>query len=103
MRKITLELEPNEMVRGMFRETFEHIDSYEVLESLKIDRDEAICIDLIECVVKEDRAIEDMTTIGVRGQGGQGDRGHDDHRPHGGAERPELPREQAHHAGQAGA
>jgi predicted DNA binding protein len=64
MRKITIELEPNEMVRGMFTETFEHIHSYEVLESLRIDKEEAICVDLIECVLKEDRRIEDMTTIG---------------------------------------
>jgi len=64
MRKITIELEPNEMVRGMFKETFEHIHSYEVLESLRIDREEAICIDLIECVLKEGRSIEDMSTIG---------------------------------------
>ena len=61
---MTLELEPNEMVRGMLRETFEHIHSYEVLESLKVDRQEAICIDLIECVLKEGESIEDLQTIG---------------------------------------
>ena len=41
MRKLILEIEPNEMIREVQKPIFENIHSYEVLEMLKIDWDEA--------------------------------------------------------------
>jgi predicted DNA binding protein len=64
MRKLILELEPNEMIREVQKPIFENIYSYEVLEMLKIDWEEGIKIDLIECVTKGDRPIQDVKTIG---------------------------------------
>jgi predicted DNA binding protein len=64
MRKIIFEFEPNEMVRGLLKPTFELIESYEVLENLKIDREVGISLDLIECVLKEDSSIQDLKYIG---------------------------------------
>ena len=64
MRKLTLELEPNEEIREGLKPTFKYIHSYEVLENLKIDREEGICVDLIECVLKESYSIQDLKSIG---------------------------------------
>ena len=64
MRKVTLEIEFSEMVREARRPTFEHIVSYEVLEVLKMDYEQALFVDLIECVTKEDVSIHDLDTIG---------------------------------------
>jgi predicted DNA binding protein len=64
MRKIIFEFEPNEMVRELLKPTFEIIQSYEVLENLKIDREAGISLDLIECVLKEDSSIHDLKSIG---------------------------------------
>jgi predicted DNA binding protein len=64
MRKLSLDFEPNEMIRDLFKQTFEFIQSYEVLETLKIDWEEGICIDLIECVLKEASSINDLKSIG---------------------------------------
>lgn len=57
MRKLTLDFEPNEMIGELFKPTFELIQSYEVLENLKIDKEEGICLDLIECILKDDASI----------------------------------------------
>jgi predicted DNA binding protein len=64
MRKLIVDFEPNEMIRELFKQTFELIHSYEVLETLKIDWEEGICIDLIECVLKESASIHDLKSIG---------------------------------------
>ena len=64
MRKLILEFIPNEMIRNIQKPIFENIHSYEVLEMLKIDWDEAIKIDLIECETKEDLSIHNMKSIG---------------------------------------
>jgi len=64
MRKLILEIEPSEKAREGFMTTFKHIHSYEVLETLKIDYEEGICIDLIECLLKEGLSIHDMKYIG---------------------------------------
>lgn len=64
MRKLILELEPIEMIREVQRPIFENVHYYEVLEMLKIDWNEAIKIDLIECETKEDVSIHDMKSIG---------------------------------------
>jgi predicted DNA binding protein len=64
MRKVTLEIEFSEAVRELRRATFEHIVSYEVLEVLKMDFEQALFVDLIECVTKENVSIHDLHTIG---------------------------------------
>jgi predicted DNA binding protein len=64
MRKLTLEMEPNESMRKTMEPLFEKIHSYEILETLKIDLDECICIDLVEFVFKEGVTIEGLSHIG---------------------------------------
>ena len=64
MRKVTIEIEFSEMVKEARRPTFEHIISYEVLEVLKMDYEQALFVDLIECVTKEDVSIHDLEHIG---------------------------------------
>jgi predicted DNA binding protein len=64
MRKLTLEMEPNESMRKAMEPLFEIIDSYEILETLKIDLDECICIDLVEFVLKDGVSIGDQSYIG---------------------------------------
>jgi hypothetical protein len=64
MRKLILEIEPNDMIRDVQKPIFENIHSFEVLEMLKIDWEEGIKIDLIECVTKNDISIHDMDSIG---------------------------------------
>lgn len=64
MRKVTLEIELSKMAKEARRPTFEHVYSYEVLEVLKMDYEEALFVDLIECVTKEDVSIHDLQTIG---------------------------------------
>jgi hypothetical protein len=63
MRKLTLQIKPHEMMREELKQMFEIIDSYEILESLKIDWEEGICIDLIEFNFKEGLSINDVRYI----------------------------------------
>jgi predicted DNA binding protein len=64
MRQVTIEIELGEAARTERAATFEHIESYEVLEVLKMDFENALFVDLIECVTKEGVAIEDLPVIG---------------------------------------
>jgi len=64
MRKLILELEPNEMIRKIQKPIFENIYSYEVLEMLKIDWEEGIKMDLIECETKDHISIGNVSSIG---------------------------------------
>jgi predicted DNA binding protein len=64
MRKVTIELEPNESAKELSKSTFTRIHSYEVLEVLKMDYEEGIYVDLIECHLKEGTSIPELTTIG---------------------------------------
>jgi hypothetical protein len=64
MRKLTLEMEPNESARKSMEPLFEKIHSYEILETLKIDLEECICIDLVEFVLKDGVSMEDQSYIG---------------------------------------
>ncbi len=59
-----MEMEPNESMRRALEPLFEKIHSYEILETLKIDLDECICIDLVEFVFKEGVSVEDQSFIG---------------------------------------
>ncbi len=64
MRQVILEIELSEAAREERRATFEHIHSYEVLEVLKMDYEQALFVDLIECVTREGVSIHDLGTIG---------------------------------------
>jgi predicted DNA binding protein len=64
MRKVTLEIEFSNMVRELRKPTFEHIVSYEVLEVLKMDYEQALFVDLIECITREGVSIHDLHTVG---------------------------------------
>ncbi len=64
MRKLTLEFTPNEATRQVQGPLFESIYSYEVLEMLKVDHERGVCVDLIECELKEHRSIDELTSIG---------------------------------------
>ncbi len=64
MRKLILEFEPNEMIKEGLKSTFENVQSYEILETLKIDVEKGTCVDLIECRIKDDVSIHDLKFIG---------------------------------------
>jgi predicted DNA binding protein len=64
MRTLTLEIEPFETVKEEMAETFTHIRSYEILETLKMDYREGICIEIMEFTLKEGASIHDIRTVG---------------------------------------
>ena len=64
MRTLTLELEPFETVKEEMAETFAHVRSYSILETLKMDYQEGICIEIIELTLKEGASIHDIRTVG---------------------------------------
>ena len=64
MRKMVLEVIPNEKTIGSLRPILECLSSYEVLETLKIDRERGICVDLIECTLREGLSIDGAQTWG---------------------------------------
>jgi len=64
MRTLTLEIEPFEGVRSEMAEIFSQIRSFEILETLKMDYNEGICIEIVEFVLKEGVSIHDIRTIG---------------------------------------
>jgi predicted DNA binding protein len=63
MRKLTIEMEPDEMYKDHMREAFQKIESYEILETLKIDYEEGICVDLIEVTTRKGIDIRDVKKI----------------------------------------
>jgi predicted DNA binding protein len=63
MRKLTIEMEPDEMFQEYMREAFQKIHSYQILEALKISYEEGICVDLIEVTLRDDISIEDVRSI----------------------------------------
>ncbi len=64
MRKMTLEMSPNEATIESQRSLFEDIYSYEVLEMLKVDHERGMCVDLIVVELKEHRSIDELKSIG---------------------------------------
>jgi DNA-binding XRE family transcriptional regulator len=64
MRKLTLELEPNERVKEELKSMFEIINSFELLEIMKIDWEEGIRVDLMELHLKETQSIDKVKIIG---------------------------------------
>ena len=64
MRTLTLEIEPFETVKEEMAETFAHVRSYAILETLKMDYQEGICIEIMEFTLKEGASIHDIRTVG---------------------------------------
>ncbi len=64
MRTLTLEIEPFETVKEEMAETFAHVRSYSILETLKMDYQEGICIEILEFTLKEGASIHDIRTVG---------------------------------------
>jgi predicted DNA binding protein len=63
MRKLTIEMEPDEMFTEVMKKEFLKIESYEILEALKINYEEGICVDLIEVTTRPGFTIEDVKSI----------------------------------------
>ncbi|UCC93935.1 MAG: hypothetical protein JSW25_04520, partial [Thermoplasmata archaeon] len=64
MRKLTIDFVPTEEDKRALAPMFELIHSYEILETLKIDWEEGLCIDLIECHMREPHVLQDADTLG---------------------------------------
>ena len=64
MRTLTLEIEPFETVIEGMAETFARVRSYKILETLKMDYQEGICIEILEFTLKEDASIHDIRKVG---------------------------------------
>ncbi len=64
MRTLTLEIEPFETVKEEMAETFAQVRSYSILETLKMDYHEGICIEIIEFALKEGVSIHDFKKLG---------------------------------------
>ncbi|TFG56594.1 MAG: hypothetical protein E4H30_03695 [Methanomassiliicoccus sp.] len=64
MRKVIIEIELYETTKEIQRPMFTHIRSYEVLEVLKMDHVKGFYVDLIECHLKENVSIDELTSIG---------------------------------------
>jgi hypothetical protein len=64
MRTLTLEIEPFEAVKEGMAGTFSRIRSFEILETLKMNYEEGICIEIMEFILKEGESIHDIRTVG---------------------------------------
>ena len=64
MRTLTLEIEPFETVKEEMAEVFANVRSYSILETLKMDYQAGICIEILEFVLKEGVSIQDIRTVG---------------------------------------
>jgi predicted DNA binding protein len=63
MRKLTIEMEPDEMFHEYMKDPLQKIESYEILEALKINYEEGICVDLIQVTTRPGISIEDVGSI----------------------------------------
>lgn len=64
MRTLTLEIEPFEAVKEGMAKMFAKIRSFEILETLKMDYKEGICIEIMEFILKDGESIHDIRTVG---------------------------------------
>jgi len=64
MRTLTLEIDPFETVKEEMAEIFAHVRSYSILETLKMDYKEGICIEIFEFILKESSSIDNIRTVG---------------------------------------
>jgi DNA-binding XRE family transcriptional regulator len=64
MRKLTLQIDLNEKIREAQKSTFEQIQSWELLETLKTEWEEGVVIVLIDIFLKENVSIGKLKSIG---------------------------------------
>jgi DNA-binding XRE family transcriptional regulator len=64
MRKLTLQIELNDEIKEAQKSAFEHIHSWELLETLKTEWEEGVVIVLIDIILKEDVSVHDLESIG---------------------------------------
>jgi predicted DNA binding protein len=64
MRTLTVEIEPFETVKEEMAEIFALVRSYSILETLKMDYQAGICIEIMEFVLKEGASIHDIRMVG---------------------------------------
>ena len=64
MRKMVLEVTPNEGTVESLRPILECFSSYEILEQLRYDRENGTCVDLIHCRLREGLDIEKTPWFG---------------------------------------
>jgi DNA-binding MarR family transcriptional regulator len=64
MRKLIVEIEPNEATKDKLKTMFKEVQSYEVIEMLKMDFEEGSTVQLIECTLKEGMSIHDIKFMG---------------------------------------
>ncbi len=64
MRKMVLEVEPNEGTVASLRPILDCLSSYEIIEQLKFDREKGTCVDLIQCRLREGLSIDDTRWFG---------------------------------------
>lgn len=64
MRTLTLEIELFDNIKEEMAGTFAHVRSYQILETLKMDYQEGICIEIMEFTLKEGTSIHEITTVG---------------------------------------
>jgi predicted DNA binding protein len=60
MRKLILELEPNEMIKQVQKPIFEKLQSFELLEMLRKDYEEGLKIGLLVLYTKDNVSIDDL-------------------------------------------
>jgi predicted DNA binding protein len=63
MRKLTIEMVPDEEFIEAMKDEFQKIESYEILEALKINYEDGICVDLIEVTTRSGVPIESIKSI----------------------------------------
>jgi len=59
-----LEFKPNKEAREGLKSMFKDIQSYEILDMLKVDYEEGMCVDLIEFILKDGISIDDVKSVG---------------------------------------
>jgi predicted DNA binding protein len=64
MRKMVLEVEPYDTTVEAFRPILDCLSSYQVLETLKIDKEKGTCVDLIECQLRDGLSIDETKWFG---------------------------------------
>jgi predicted DNA binding protein len=64
MRTLTLEIEPFETVKEEMADVFAQVRSFAILETLKMDYKEGICIEIIEFTLQDGVSIRDIRTVG---------------------------------------
>ncbi|NIP34864.1 MAG: hypothetical protein GWN18_07970 [Thermoplasmata archaeon] len=64
MRKMVLEVRPNDGTVESLRPILDCLSSYEIIEQLKFDRENGTCVDLISCRLREGLSIDETGWFG---------------------------------------